>query len=116
MQEHYTYLSSLDEALVDRVRQTISTAAPQVEELRVGENVKRRRRVAPVQAAPPPPPAEPAPSVEAAPLPEPGKEEVVKRASPKKEPPGSWPTPQRKGAARSSTTAARDGGNRAPGS
>ncbi len=31
-----------------RVRQVISTAAPQVEELRVGDNVKRRRRVAPV--------------------------------------------------------------------
>ena len=41
------YLSSLDEAMVDRVRQTITQIRPQVEEVRVGETVKRRRRVAP---------------------------------------------------------------------
>ncbi len=59
LQEHFTYLSSLEEATVARVRQVISTAAPQVEELRVGENVKRRRRVAPVQVAAPEPLPEP---------------------------------------------------------
>ena len=63
LQEHFTYLSSLEEATVARVRQLITTAAPQMEELRVGENVKRRRRVAPVQVAAP----EPVPEVEAAP-------------------------------------------------
>ncbi len=36
LQEHFTYLSSLDDAVVVRVRQTISIAAPKVEELRVG--------------------------------------------------------------------------------
>src|SRR4030042_652995 len=46
------YLSSLDEATVERVRQTISQMAPKVEELRIGQNVKRRRRVAPAVAAP----------------------------------------------------------------
>ena len=48
LQENFTYLSSLDEAVVARVRQVISRATSQVEELRVGDNVKRRRRVAPV--------------------------------------------------------------------
>jgi translation initiation factor IF-2 len=69
LQEHLTYLSSLDEATVARVRQTISTAAPQVEELRVGDNVKRRRRVAPRPVKPPEPPPEKAPEGEAPPAP-----------------------------------------------
>ena len=46
------YLSSLDEAQVAQVRQVMSQAAAKVEELRVGENIKRRRRIAPVSAAP----------------------------------------------------------------
>jgi len=79
LQEHFTYLSSLDEATVTRVRQIISTAAPQVEELRVGENVKRRRRVAPVQVAAP----EPVPEEEAAPPPEVPMEAAVKPSKPK---------------------------------
>jgi translation initiation factor IF-2 len=41
------YLSSVDEAMVARVRQTVTQVRPQVEEIRVGETVKRRRRVAP---------------------------------------------------------------------
>jgi translation initiation factor IF-2 len=75
LQENFTYLSSLDEATVARARQVIIAAAPQVEELRVGDNIKRRRRVAPPpvtpieappeqvpegEAAAPPPPKEPA--------------------------------------------------------
>ncbi len=80
LQEHFTYLSSLDEATVNRVRQFISTAAPQVEEMRVGENVKRRRRVAPVQVAAP----EPVPEEEPAPPPpEPPMEAAVKPPKPK---------------------------------
>ena len=79
MSEHFTYLSSLDEPVVARVRQFISVASPQMEELRVGENVKRRRRVAPVQVAAP----EPEPQVEAAPEPSPPKEAVVKPPKPK---------------------------------
>ncbi|MCX5889673.1 MAG: translation initiation factor IF-2 N-terminal domain-containing protein, partial [Deltaproteobacteria bacterium] len=80
LQEHFTYLSSLDEATVNRVRQFISTAAPQVEEMRVGENVKRRRRVAPVQVAAP----EPVPEEEPAPPPpEPPLEAAVKPPKPK---------------------------------
>jgi len=71
LQENFTYLSSLDDDTVARVRQTISTAAPQVEELRVGDNVKRRRRVAPPPVTPPPPPPEPTPEAEAAPPPPP---------------------------------------------
>jgi translation initiation factor IF-2 len=77
MQEQFTYLSSLDEAVAERVRQTLSAAAPRVEELRVGDNVKRRRRVAPaVVARPseeagevleaPPPPSPPAVAVKEA--------------------------------------------------
>ena len=78
LQENFTYLSSLDDAVVARVRQTISAAAPRVEELRVGENVKRRRRVAPVQVSRPP---EEAGEAEAAPAPrmEAAKEEVKPR-------------------------------------
>ena len=79
LSEHFTYLSSLDEPVVARVRQVISVASPQMEELRVGENVKRRRRVAPVQVAAP----EPEPQVEAAPPLEPPKEEAVKPPKPK---------------------------------
>ena len=79
LSEHFTYLSSLDEPVVARVRQFISVASPQMEELRVGENVKRRRRVAPVQVAAP----EPEPQVEAAPEPSPPKEAVVKPPKPK---------------------------------
>ncbi len=51
------YLSTLDEGTASQVRQLLSQATAQVEELRIGENVKRRRRVAPV--APPPPTAPP---------------------------------------------------------
>jgi translation initiation factor IF-2 len=50
------YLSSLDEATAERVRQSMSQLAPQIEELRIGDNVKRRRRVAPVVVTPPPAP------------------------------------------------------------
>ena len=54
LQEHFTYLSSLDEATVARARQVLSAATTQMEELRVGDNVKRRRRVAaaPIAAGP----------------------------------------------------------------
>jgi translation initiation factor IF-2 len=45
------YLSSLDESMVEKVRQTITQVRLQVEEVRVGETVKRRRRVAPPAAA-----------------------------------------------------------------
>ena len=69
LQENFTYLSSLDEAVVARARQVISTAAPQVEELRVGDNVKRRRRVAPPPVTPIEPPPESAPEGEVAPPP-----------------------------------------------
>ncbi len=68
------YLSSLDEPTVARVRQVMTQVEAQVEEKRVGDNIKRRRRVAPVAAAlpvempeeaapPPPPPPEPVPKV-----------------------------------------------------
>ena len=56
LQENFTYLSSLDEPIVARARQVISVATPQVEELRVGDNVKRRRRVAPPPVTPMEPP------------------------------------------------------------
>jgi len=52
LQENFTYLSSLDEAVVARARQVINVSPPQVEELRVGDNVKRRRRVAPPPVTP----------------------------------------------------------------
>ena len=67
LQENFTYLSSLDEATVARARQGISAATPQVEELRVGDNVKRRRRVAPPPVTPMAPPPEAAPEAEVAP-------------------------------------------------
>jgi translation initiation factor IF-2 len=82
MQEHFTYLSSLDDDVAERVRQTISVVTPKVEELRVGENIKRRRRVAP---APPPPPEKP---VEAATVSEP-------QAEPAPEPPKEAPKPRK---------------------
>jgi translation initiation factor IF-2 len=78
LQENFTYLSSLDDTLVAQVRQTISVAAPKVEELRVGDNVKRRRRVAPAPVSRPPGEA-----VEAEVVPplkvEPAKEEIKPR-------------------------------------
>jgi translation initiation factor IF-2 len=68
------YLSSLDEPVVARVRQVMTQAEAQVEEKRLGDNIKRRRRVAPVavampeelpeeSAAPPAPPPEAVPKV-----------------------------------------------------
>ena len=80
LQENFTYLSSLDDETVARVRQTISIAAPQVEELRVGDNVKRRRRVAAAPVIPPTPSPEPAPEAEAAP---PSPKEVARPRRPK---------------------------------
>jgi translation initiation factor IF-2 len=52
--------STIDEATSERVRQLLTQMTPQVEETRIGENVKRRRRVAPVVPRPvaPPPEAE----------------------------------------------------------
>jgi translation initiation factor IF-2 len=50
------YLSSLDDATAEKVRQTMSQLSPQIEELRIGDNIKRRRRVAPVVVTPPPSP------------------------------------------------------------
>ncbi|MCK9377596.1 MAG: translation initiation factor IF-2 [Syntrophobacterales bacterium] len=79
MQENFTYLSSLDDETVARVRQTISIAPPKVEEMRVGDNVKRRRRVAPPPVIPPAPPPEQAAEAEAAPPPPPRKEAVKPR-------------------------------------
>jgi translation initiation factor IF-2 len=67
LQENFTYLSSLDEPTVARARQVISVSPPRVEELRVGDNVKRRRRVAPPPVTPIEPPPESAPEAEAAP-------------------------------------------------
>ena len=71
LQENFTYLSSLDDATVARARQGISAAPPQVEELRVGDNVKRRRRVAPPPVTPMAPPPEGTPEAEVAPPPPP---------------------------------------------
>ncbi len=73
------YLSSLDEVTVERVRQTIGQAAPQVEELRVGENIKRRRRIAPVAASLP----QEAPEVKVEPPPPKPPEEIPKPRKPK---------------------------------
>jgi translation initiation factor IF-2 len=69
LQENFTYLSSLDDATVARARQVISAATPKVEELRVGDNVKRRRRVAPPPVTPMEPPPAKAPEADAAPPP-----------------------------------------------
>jgi translation initiation factor IF-2 len=65
------YLSSVDDAVAVKVRQVLTQAEPQMEEKRVGDLIKRRRRVAPVATvlpaaapeeapAPPPPPPPPA--------------------------------------------------------
>ena len=66
------YLSSVDDAVAVKVRQVMSQAEAQVEEKRVGDLIKRRRRVAPVATvipaealeepapSPPPPPQPPA--------------------------------------------------------
>ncbi|MFW6127108.1 MAG: translation initiation factor IF-2, partial [Thermodesulfobacteriota bacterium] len=70
-----TYLSTLDEGTASQVREAMSQETAQVEELRIGENVKRRRRVAP--AAPPPPEAQPEEQKEAQ-APPPGPEEAPK--------------------------------------
>jgi translation initiation factor IF-2 len=67
LQENFTYLSSLDDATVARARQVITAVTPQVEELRVGDNVKRRRRVAPPPVTPIEPPPESVSEAEAAP-------------------------------------------------
>jgi translation initiation factor IF-2 len=80
LQENFTYLSSLDDATVARARQVISTMAPQVEELRVGDNIKRRRRVVPPPVTPIEPPPESAPEAEAAP---PSPKEAAKPRKPK---------------------------------
>jgi translation initiation factor IF-2 len=54
-----TYLSTLDEGTASQVRELMSQETAQVEELRIGENVKRRRRIAPaVQPQPAAPPEE----------------------------------------------------------
>jgi translation initiation factor IF-2 len=66
LQENFTYLSSLDDEIAARARQRISVTAPRVEELRVGDKVKRRRRVAPPSPVSQPTPAEPAPEGEEA--------------------------------------------------
>ena len=75
-----TYLSTLDEGTAAQIREIMSQKTAQVEELRIGDNVKRRRRVAP------PAPVQPvAPPEEAAPAPSPpAPEEVpqVKKAPP----------------------------------
>jgi translation initiation factor IF-2 len=103
LSENFTYLSSLDEGLVARVRQTISAAAPRVEEMRVGDNVKRRRRVAtaplvrpaqeaPEEEAPAPPPPEPP---KAAPKPRKPKETIARVVSlPPKEKVKGVPPPE----------------------
>jgi translation initiation factor IF-2 len=71
-----TYLSTLDEGTASQVRQHMSQATAQVEELRIGENVKRRRRLAPARPAAPP---EEAPEVPAAPPPPPEKTPKAKK-------------------------------------
>jgi len=81
LQENFTYLSSLDEAAVARARQVISAATPQVEEMRVGDNVKRRRRVAPPPVTPVEPPPESA--SEAGVAPPPASKELAKPRKPK---------------------------------
>ena len=73
-----TYLSTLDEGTASQVRERMSQDTAQVEELRIGENVKRRRRVAPT----PPPRPETPPEEEAAASP-PAPEETPKAKRPK---------------------------------
>ncbi|MDD2903318.1 MAG: translation initiation factor IF-2 [Syntrophales bacterium] len=72
------YLSSLDDAVAGRVRQVMSQAEPQMEEKRVGDNIKRRRRVAPVAT---PLPAE-APEEPEPPSPPPEKAPKARKAKP----------------------------------
>jgi translation initiation factor IF-2 len=91
-----TYLSTLDEGTASQVRQLMSQTTAQVEELRIGDNVKRRRRMAstapprpevpPEEAppAPPPPPAEEIPKVK---KPRAPKARVVELPPKEKEPP-----------------------------
>ncbi len=68
-----TYLSVLDEGTASQVRQHLSQAAAQVEELRIGENVKRRRRLTPpAPVRPAAPSAEAQETAPAAPVPEEG--------------------------------------------
>jgi translation initiation factor IF-2 len=78
------YLSSLDETTVDKVRGIMSQLSPQVEELRIGDNVKRRRRVAPVVVTPPaaPPPEEGGETAQGEPAPKPP-EKAPKARKPK---------------------------------
>jgi translation initiation factor IF-2 len=83
LQENFTYLSSLDEATVARARQVISAAVPQVEELRVGDNIKRRRRVAPAPVTPIEPPPEQVAEAEAEAAPPPPPKEEAKPRKPK---------------------------------
>jgi hypothetical protein len=83
VQERLNYLTSLDDSVVSRVRESISAAAIQVEELRVGENIKRRRRVAPAPAAVMEAAPEAPSEVKEAPAPEPPKKEA--KPSPVKE-------------------------------
>uniref|UniRef100_A0A7C3UXT8 Translation initiation factor IF-2 n=1 Tax=Desulfobacca acetoxidans TaxID=60893 RepID=A0A7C3UXT8_9BACT len=97
---HVTYLSTLDEGVASQIRQLMSQEKAQVEELRIGENVKRRRRVAPVvppQSAAPPEeaPAAPTPPPEEAPKakrPRATKARVVE-LPPKEEAPPAPPAP-----------------------
>ena len=75
------YLTSLDEATTEQVRQSMSQITPKVEEKRIGDNVMRRRKVAPPPKLAPPPPDTPPPAApEAAPL---KAERVVKPRRPK---------------------------------
>jgi len=73
-----TYLSTLDEGTASQVRKRMSQETAQVEELRIGENVKRRRRVAPA-----PPPLPETPPEEEASAPPPAPEETPKAKRPK---------------------------------
>jgi translation initiation factor IF-2 len=81
-----TYLSTLDEGTASQVRQSMSQGTAKVEELRIGDNVKRRRRVAPVapprvlpppEETPAPPPPAPPEETPAAKKPRPAKARVV---------------------------------------
>jgi len=73
-----TYLSTLDEGTASQIRQIMSQRTAQVEELRIGDNVKRRRRVAP--AAPVKPMVPPEEVTPAPPAPE--EVQPVKKAKP----------------------------------
>jgi len=73
-----TYLSTLDEGTASQIRQIMSQRTAQVEELRIGDNVKRRRRVAP--AAPVRPMVPPEEVTPAPPAPE--EVQPVKKAKP----------------------------------